>query len=128
MEFEEPEGIVSLTGVDDIPPEAVKSIRVKVVDLTSGQLVYVPAQNLISGLKVLASCDVVANGHIHASVSNPSRLPTEVNLADLCAETLDRNEWIEYRLRWDPLEGAVCGMVGAEAQIDDPPSPETPMA
>jgi hypothetical protein len=70
-------------------------MRVRVDDLASGQLVYVPDQTLANGLAVLASCDLVENGHIHASVSHPGSMP---------AETLDQNEWTEYRLRWDPLE------------------------
>jgi hypothetical protein len=124
MEFEEPEGAVRLTGVEDIPSEAIKSMRVQVDDLASGQLVYIPAQTLANGREVLASCDRVENGHVHASVSNPNRLPVEIHLADLRAETLDRTEWTEYQFRWDPREEVVCGMVGADAPVADQPVPE----
>jgi hypothetical protein len=82
MEFAEPEGEVGLTGTEDIPPEAVKSMRIKVEDLASGQFVYVPAQDLTNRLEVLASCDVVKNRHIPVSVSNPNSLPAEVNFSN----------------------------------------------
>jgi hypothetical protein len=126
MDFEEPQETIRLVGVENVPSEAMKSMRVQVDDLKSGQMVYVPAQTLTDGVEVIASCDLVENGHIHAGVQNSGGLPAEVDLADIRAETIEPRDWVEYQPEWSTTKEVVCGMVGADPEPDKPTEPKSP--
>jgi hypothetical protein len=81
-----------------------------VEDIACGRLVYVPAQNLEEGLEVLATCDEVVNGHIWVSVSNPQRLPVEVDFGRLSTEVLEDDDWHAY----SESQKRLCYMVGSD--------------